>query len=754
NWPVWPTLLTTNDWQFNDARSIDDFWHAAVNGRGRLFSAKDPDSLVFGIKGALSGAESTSGAGAGAVSATVTAAASGNEIFTTGFTTSKWTGDVQSRTFTAAGINDNVAPRWSAQEKLVARVADECDLRNIRLIRVGDSENNNLAPFTWDTQACDPSTGLPTGVSHTSLSAAEQTLFGESVTNSLSQFETGGTATQAQRAAAGGAALVNFLRGQRGRAGYIAGDVGHLFRTRESVGVLGDIVNSQLAYVGAPSLEYTDADYDSFKTEQAARKPMAYVGANDGMLHAFYAPKDPSTDAKAGKEAWAVIPTPVLPNLYRLADVAYGSHHAFFVDGSPTTGDVCISEGTACSWKTILVGGLDSGGKGYYALDITNPDDPKALWEFKASSSGSDCATSASAAVGQSVDCNLGLSYGRPVITKLANGTWVVLVASGYNNNSGAGDGQGYLYVLNAGTGKIIRRIGTGAGDSTTPSGLRELTTYMSNPAQNNQATRVYGGDLLGNLWRFDINDASASAVRITTLTASNGTPTNGTASSFTAQPITTRINLVEINGNTFLLVGTGRMLGKSDFTDTQQQSVYSIKDPLTTPTGSDAAIDPTKLRAGLRHVVLSKSGSVLAKNLKRTATCTGSTAECASTGGWYLDLTEPGERVSIDMGLAFGTLAFQSNVPDSSACSNGTNLFNYIDFVSGKSVYDNGLVTELGGSALAVGSSLISFGPGPGVCPLVQMVTNADGSVKGTCVPLGPVPTLGRRVSWREIVN
>ena len=151
---------------------------------------------------------------------------------------------------------------------------------------------------------------------------------------------------------------------------------------------------------------------------------MLYGAANDGMLHAF--------DATSGSEMWAFVPSFVMPNMFQLADNNYRDNHKFFVDGSPVVGDIY----TGSAWKTILVGGLNSGGRGYYALDITDPDNPVGLWEF--------------------TNANMGLTYGNPVITKRADGTWVVMVASGLNNTSG--DNQGHLYQINALTGFVAEQ--------------------------------------------------------------------------------------------------------------------------------------------------------------------------------------------------------------------------------------------------------------------------------------------------------
>ena len=98
------------------------------------------------------------------------------------------------------------------------------------------------------------------------------------------------------------------------------------------------------------------------------------------------------------------------------------------------------------TWKTILVGGLNKGGRAYYALDITDPVNPKALWEFTHN-------PGVCSGAGQYSDCHLGYTFGNPVITKLKDGRWVVVVTSGYNNTNTpavTGDGEGYLYVLEA----------------------------------------------------------------------------------------------------------------------------------------------------------------------------------------------------------------------------------------------------------------------------------------------------------------
>ena len=186
----------------------------------------------------------------------------------------------------------------------------------------------------------------------------------------------GSSGTVNQRTPAAGANLVNFLRGQSAYEGFVS-NTSQLYRVRKTAtsnNVLGDIVGSQPVFVGVPFANYQDPGYGAFINANVNRTPMVYVGANDGMLHAFFAMSD-STDTRRGQEAWAVIPQGVLPNLYHLADYYYNTNHHFYVDGSPVASDVYDGS----NWHTLLVGGLNDGGTSYYALDVTDPSAPKAL---------------------------------------------------------------------------------------------------------------------------------------------------------------------------------------------------------------------------------------------------------------------------------------------------------------------------------------------------------------------------------------
>jgi Tfp pilus tip-associated adhesin PilY1 len=735
NWPIWPNGTNLSQLQYNDPRSIDDFWHAAVNGRGKYFSARDPQSVVDGLKEALSGIKAQAGAGAGASTSSLTPTAGDNIAYTASFTTLDWTGEVQAQELDTITGSLSTTVRWTARGLLDAKVGDECDNRKIY---ARDPATRALVDFTWNTKACDTTSGLPTGAATTGLSSAMQAAFTASgIATGLSQYpfmSDGSSGTIDQRGATTGANLLNYLRGQRKLEGYVY-NTPKLYRARAHV--LGDIVNSQPAFVKPPSQFYQDAAYDTFKTTNKDRTPMVYVGANDGMLHAFYAPASSADTnyAKAGQEAWAYVPQAVMPDMWKLADTNYADKHQFFVDGSPIAGDVY----TGGQWKTMIVGGLGHGGNGYYALDVTDPAAPKSMWEFNMSTA---CANNP---IGETSDCNVGLSYGRPIITKLRDGTWVVLVTSGYNN-SVSGNGKGYLYVLNAGTGAIIQRIATSAGDSTTPSGLREINIFVNNYALNNTAERAYGADLLGNVWRFDINNVVAPTGYEATLLATAKDKSDN------PQPITTRPELAEVNGTTMVLVATGRLLSTDDLTDTSAQTVYAFQDALTAADPGPAVY--ANLRTELKGLALVQSGS--GSSATRTVACatTGVGACTQQTKGWYIDLPDNGERVNVDMQSVLGTLVFASNVPSNTMCSGGGySWLNYVDLITGLPVSSSpNEVTSVQffANSVVVGLGIIGLPDGT----FRALGRDASGNTRSVNIPVGSPPPQGKRISWRELVR
>ena len=204
-----------------------------------------------------------------------------------------------------------------------------------------------------------------------------------------------------------------------------------------AVALAKDTVNAVLLYVAKPRFGFVDAtstSYATFVKTNATRKPMLYVGANDGMLHAL--------NATTGVEEWAFIPRQVAPEMRRLADMAMPASTATMSTARRPSW-TCGTDRTGAPswWKGLLRG------RGFYALDVTVPGDPKILWEI--------CPD---AALCSEVDADMGYSFGNPIIAKRASSKdWVVIVTSGYNNNA-PGDGKGYLYVLDAISARCSRR--------------------------------------------------------------------------------------------------------------------------------------------------------------------------------------------------------------------------------------------------------------------------------------------------------
>lgn len=690
------------------AERIDDLWHAAVNGRGIYFSAQNPDSLVSGLSKALAGVTARTGSAAAAATSNLEPVAGDNYVYIALYRTVKWDGDLQAKTIDPATGAISATAVWSAQPLLDAKVSAASDSRTIYTF--DSSTANKLKSFTWG-----------------SLSATEQAYFNSmcSPTTKLSQC----TALDAtQQAAASGQNLLNYLRGQDGYEDQTTNtSANRLYRDREHV--LGDMINSQPVYDKLPSFSYVDTNYDTFKnTTQKNRAAMVYVAVNDGMLHAF--------DGDTGQELWAYIPPVLMPNLYKLADKNYASNHQYYVDGSPTIGDICpnapTSTCTGNQWKTILIGGLNAGGRGYYALDVTNPGSPKALWNFTVAN-----------------DADLGLTFGNPVLTKRKDGTWVVVFTSGYNNVS-TGTGIGYLYVLNANTGAVLEKISTGTGSTTTPSGLGKINAWV-NTTTDNTAERFYGGDLLGNVWRFDIDDVVSPAGKEAFLLGTVG-QINGAGT----QSITTKPELTEITAggtdHAVVNVGTGRYLGVNDLSDTSQQSVYAFKDNLTA-----TGLGLVRTTGTLVQQTLTPFTGASGEQLRTSST---NPVDWATKSGWYVDLNpsneSPGERVNVDMQMQLGLLTVAGNVPNTNACNlGGYAWLYYFDYKSGQYVQTstgNMVGKRLSTNALVAGLKTIKLTTGK----TLTIITDTGGGITGNDDPTssGSGGAGGKRVSWRELIN
>lgn len=620
NWP--------NPSSFNATR-IDDLWHAAVNGRGQYFSALNPTALSDAIATTLARITEQTGSGAAAAASTLTPTAGDDWIFLPSYTynpeaSTSWYGDLRAFKFIinsstgAVTVPDTTAGNevWSARTKLDARTTS----RTIYM----RSSTGTLVDFTYSNLT----------------TAGKNGAFDNRCTTASTLFTQCSTLTTNARAKVTGANLVSYLRGDTSLYLNASAADDRVFRTRTSR--LGDFINASPVYVGKPPFKYADSGYSAYITSKTSRDKMVYAAGNDGMLHAFKVGTG-SGDSTGGTEVWAFIPSAVIPDLWRLADGDYDTNHRYFVDATPIVGD--IYDGT--QWRTILVGGLGAGGRAYYALDISDPANPSLLWEIDATMT--DFA-------------NLGLTFGNPIITKASDGTWIVAFSSGINNVS-SGDGIGRLYIVNATTGALIRSISTGTGSSATPSNLSRIEGWVQ-ATTNNTSLRFYGGDMLGNVWRFDHDDRYAPSGREAFLLGT-AKDTSGNGQPITAKPVVAEITNAGAQ-IPVLAFGTGRYLGTNDLTDTQRQTIYALKDPLDGKNLCGAASGACNLRTG---------GSLVQQSLNSSRTVTTpATVNWASQNGWFVDLDQSSkERVYLaGVPLASGVLAFASAVPGGSVCSPG----------------------------------------------------------------------------------
>lgn len=545
-----------------------------------------------------------------------------------------------------------------------------------------------------------------------------------------------------------GAAVLAYLRGDRS---------GEPATYRPRAHLLGDVINGEPVLVREPTGNYTDTGYAAFKTSQAGRAQVLFQGSNDGMLHAFV--------AASGAESWAYVPNLVIPRLNNLS-LKTGFNHQYYVDGTPIAADVDFNNidgaTTGGDWRTILVGGLGKGGNGYYALDVTTPTasseanaKDKVLWEFPNSISAAAARTTAIQ--------NMGYSFGKPVVVKTAAKGWVVLVTSGYNNGTNAGDsggdGLGHLYVINPKTGDLIKDIPTSgctAAPTSSPCGLAQISASITT---TNTVDYVYGGDLMGNVWRFDLTGASAAAwtvSKFTTLVDASSVP----------QPITTAPKVTVNAGTRMVLVGTGLYLGNSDITSTQTQTMYGLKDSL-------AAL-PTPLRSNLQVQTITTTGS--------TRSLSSNAVNLTTQKGWYIDLPTSGERVNTQPAVYLNNLVFTTNIPSSVKCNPGGSSWEYVVNTKTGSLAEHASGTTSGiflGTVLAsapiivqlpnnkyvsiVQTSGLSTAPASGfgdgastsICKTGSGCTNATGiaspNATGIASPLPPTTSNVKR-TWRQL--
>jgi type IV pilus assembly protein PilY1 len=641
----WPTPNGTGG---GIAANVDDTWHAALAGRGQFFNAGNPQLLISQLTNILTNI--TARAAQPTVSAiNASVLVQGAVTYLTGYSSIDWHGVLLAVTLNSDGtINPN--PLWDAGAMLTNPTTTPPANRQILTANMS-------------------STGVITGMSFESGSA-----FDTSEQNGLNAPPSTDSTNDTL------ATRVDYLRGVRTE------ENNNVMRPRNSL--LGAIIDSQPVYVSYPSSGYTNSwpvgspeaapaaqTYDTFISTNVNRAGTLYMAANDGMLHAFQASLvcnpvpspgtgcasyGPGQSAGDGQELWAYVPRAVYANLGNLTSKA-SFKFAPTVDSTPVVRDIFFS--TDNKWHTILVGGLRLGGRGIYALDVTNPTTvteataaSTVLWEFDADQPATSAGNPA----------NLGYTYGQPNIGRLANGKWVVLVPGGYfpdcsqsdkpancQTIAAATNGYSSLFVLDAHTGALIQELKT-------PTNITGVTSYgLSSPVlgdyNNDQIDDVaFAGDLAGNLWRYDLSDPSPANWKVT---LAYQPQTQG------AQPITVMPRLFSDSAtNRFIVVfGTGKYLGATDNTSIGIQSVYGIRDEVNS-SGTPITITHSMLQA--QTMTESTVTNTSDPNYGATLRSLTTNAVSSSQGGWYFDLdtmsgttqTDVGERVVVTPGAIFST--------------------------------------------------------------------------------------------------
>lgn len=571
---------------------------------------------------------------------------------------------------------------------------------------------------------CCTSAGAGLAFEYSTLNAA--TLNSRTLFSSFSSVPNVATASQSAKN------FVNYLRGDSANEATNGG----VYRTRSYR--LGDIVGSKATPVSAPSATYYDSTnpgYSTFKLKYASRKTVVYAGANDGMMHAF----DGSLSGTSmGTELFAYIPSFAYGDSSSSSDRYYATYglaslgnssftHHYMVNATPVSYDMDLNNTSGADdstqdWRSVVIGGMGKGGKGYYAIDVTDPSAwtsesavaGKVLWEFTSS--------------------HMGYTFGEPVVAKTAKYGWVVIFPSGYNND----DGKGYLFIVNPKSGSLLESIVTPEGSTSSPINMAQIRGFVSDYTDYT-VDAVYGGDLRGNVWRFDLTGTStySSPTKIAELTNAAGT----------ALPITTK-PLIGVDGTTskrYVMFGTGQLLSDEDIDTSTLQGFFAIVDG----TGSSGGFyTSSTLPTG-------ESFPVVRSNLNAVTDLTVGVDSSASASvmGWYYDFSSSdgiAERMNVDGDVYSSMVAFAANLPNGDVCNpSGSSREFVVKFASGKSalVNNDGDVVESISNTNGTATEVVFQNIGGTVSVVV-----GDSSGATTTLSLEQdLPTL-KRLNWREI--
>jgi type IV pilus assembly protein PilY1 len=724
---AWPAPTT-------DATKIDDLRHAAWNGRGEFLSAQNPGELIFGLRSALQSIQGRVGSAA-SVAFNTGSLSTNSQVYLALFNSDRWNGNLL-----AFDLNPNSGaiastPSWAAAGRL-------------------DSRNLSTSPRTLLTY--DGSDGI--AFQWSQLTTAQKDDFRTNSSGSLDNEATG-------------MARHGYLRGDRGcevssSSSCYYDDGTNVFNTkelRERGSRLGDLVHSGPVYAGAPESNWPDVapfpggvgeTYTEYQLANATRPGVIYVGGNDGMLHGFLQAN--------GQEVLGYVPnalysTGALDGLHYLSDAAYA--HRYTVDLTPSIADAYIKTTPtgSTSWKTVLVGGLRGGGRGLFALDVTDPtsfseasSNPArtVMWEFTSTN-----------------DPDLGHTFSRPSIVPLEGSgntiRWAAIVGNGYND---LGSGEAKLFVIfleggldgawTAGTDYI--EITTEVGDTSNRNGLS--TPAVVDTDGDGLADRAYAGDLEGNLWAFDLSGATTGNWDVAYKSGSTPTPLFIAESNqqITSTPVIVRNKSIPTSGsnfpNTLVIFGTGQYLIAGDVTTTHKQSMYGVWD-----SGTDELDKGDLVKQDIGY------GSTTGGVFGRTLTQNG--VDYASDDGWYIELPDSGERLVTDPVIRDNLVFFNTMIPDANPCNfGGSSWLMAAKWLTGGSpgeisfdINRDGKLDSLDqiGSDVAVGMSVTGIATSP-VNLANKRYTSTTETTGGSTIDVTDIKDVGGpdtgRLAWEEL--
>lgn len=683
---------------------------ASAGGTGKAYLASDEAALANAFRD-ISNSIVKATASAAAVALNSGAWNAGDKAFQARFSSADWSGQLLSFNIDASGAMAKTA-NWDAGALLKAPNADTG--RQILTYNAGSKVG---VPFRWPANASAPAANEIDKAMVDALNADSQ-----------------------------GALRLAWLRGDHSRESAACSGCGApLFRDRPT-SVLGDIVNSAPVYVSGGTNAFRDTleaqAYSAYAAQRATETPVVYVGANDGMLHAF--------NATNGTELMAYVPHAVASRLAALSATTY--NHQYTVDGSPSVGDVFYGG----AWHTVLVGTMGAGAPGLFALDVTDPSKfteanaaKVVRWEL-------------------ANDADVGNVFGQPLLAKTKSGKWMALTGNGYNS----ANGHAVLLAVDIESGAVTR-IDTQVGGG---NGLSAIVAISSQG--NDIADVVYAGDLKGNLWKFDLSatDPSAWSVAYTR----DGLP----APLFTAgtdQPITARPDVTGMPAGqpgVMVTFGTGRYLAVGDTSTTKGQALYGIWDNGSPATAADLesqkVVGSGKGADGSTYRVTTHAVDVPA-DVPAGSMLEGddqiSTDEYyAKKRGWVLPLPDSGERVVSEPTVRSNRVIVSSIVPSADPCSyGGTGWLIAVDAATGNrsdtATFDtdaNGNANKtdfvmIDGVAVPLNTSAVAFGSMPtsptvasSSSTMIPAIVSLSDSGTGTAEMSKTLKS--RRAAWEQL--